>query len=567
MSDKDISHQTDLDDQISILKEELNATKDLLNKKDNDLEYAKSEIANYKKGLKGNDRSVKEKRLIRSMRLAKTVWWEWIIPLDILVVHSADQSDCILGYNFDDLEQSSKFWFSRLYPEDHERVEKSLNNCLIGKTNDWFSEHRYAKPSMNGFVWVSESGVVIERDENGLPIKMIGTTQNIDQRKKDELYLQRTKLIAEETANKKSTFLSNMSHELRTPLNGILGFTDMLSEANLNDENKDLVMMINECTSSLLVVVNDILDISKLNENMVQLEKIPFSLNSTILEITKMFQLNPQVIDRELKFSLSTSEIEQLVVGDKFRLRQVIVNLLNNAVKYTRTGFIHLKLKTDTIEKGFTNITLEVEDSGIGIPTNRLLAIFEKYTQSDVSDTRKYGGTGLGLAICNNIINLMGGDISVKSKEGIGSTFTIKLKLETHSKLTVNKREDVVNITDSFGKILLAEDNLMNQKLMAKMLKGLGDVDIVSDGLSAVKAVNIKDYDLILMDLQMPIMGGVDATKEIRKTNKNTPIVAITANVLGAISDECMEAGCDGFLTKPLKKKILVELLNNIFQK
>lgn len=371
----------------------------------------------------------------------------------------------------------------------------------------------------------------------------------------------------EENAKSKSLFLANMSHEVRTPMNAILGFSEMLLESDLSDENKGNVNMIKNSSESLLVVVNDILDFSKLEVNKLQLEYLPFDLKAHLIELKDTISQEPLVAERGLDVIVDLPEEDCFVVGDKYRIRQVLLNLLNNAIKFTEDGFVNLKLKTQRYDE-MIDIVIDVEDSGIGIAKDKVVLVFEKFTQSDISDTRKYGGTGLGLSISRSLVELMEGTLTVSSEEGKGSTFSVKMKLPIHQGGDIETEKKTLKCPQKYhGKALIVEDNLVNQKLISKTLIKLGlDVDIVGNGFQAVKKVESKKYDLVLMDLQMPVMGGIEATIKIREFNMETPIVALTANVVGNISEKCFEAGMNDFMTKPLKKKFLLKVLDKYLE-
>lgn len=367
----------------------------------------------------------------------------------------------------------------------------------------------------------------------------------------------------EALSRQKSSFLANMSHEIRTPMNGILGFSEILLESNLKEDDQHSVQMIRNSVESLLTIVNDILDFSKLENGKVVLENLPFSLNNLLSEMTEISKQVPMVSDKNLDIVPHLPEKECYVIGDHHRLRQVILNLISNSIKFTKSGYINVKLTTKTDSNNFVDIKIDIEDTGIGIPKNKLENIFYKFTQSDVSDTRIHGGTGLGLSISRELIELMGGKLTVESNEGIGSIFTISLKLPRTDQITEPPRSNK-NIVENFtGNILVVEDNIINQKLILKSLTKLGlNVEITKDGLLSLEKVKLKKYDLIFMDLQMPVMDGFQATQKIREFDTKTPIVALSANAIGDISKKCKDVGMNDYLSKPLKRKFLILILN-----
>lgn len=380
--------------------------------------------------------------------------------------------------------------------------------------------------------------------------------------------LEAAKELAEAATKAKTMFLSNMSHEIRTPMNGIVGFTEMLLEGDLNEEAKDQISMIKSCADSLLIVINDILEFSKMEENMVILENKPFDLIALLNDVVQVIQQMPLARDRELDILAYVPENMIYVIGDKYRLRQIFLNLLNNAVKFTEQGYVNLKLTTTESKPGFLNLSIEVEDSGIGIPHNKISSIFNDFTQSDPSNTRKFGGTGLGLSISKKLADLMGGSLTVQSEEHKGSSFFLNLELPLLKENPTQQNASNEKQNHTFeGNILVVEDNLVNQKLIQKTLNKLGlEVTISENGFRATNEAKNNKYDLIFMDLQMPVMDGIEATKKIREFDQTTPIVALTANVMGNIGDESKKAGMNDYLFKPLKKKYLLDVLNRFLK-
>jgi len=370
--------------------------------------------------------------------------------------------------------------------------------------------------------------------------------------------LQKSKEKAESSSQHKTKFLADMSHEIRTPMNGILGFTDILLEGSLTDEQREAATIIKNSASSLLKIINGILDISKIEAGKLTLEEVDVDVRqiaSYVCSITKV-RLEGRPVEVLLNIH---SSVPKKLIGDPVRLQQVIVNLLGNACKFTAEGKILLTVSvSQTSETGVT-LQFSVNDSGIGIPKDKHDSIFESFTQADVSTTREFGGTGLGLSISKRIAHMMGGKIWVVSKPGEGSTFfftgNFKKVLASEKGEDVAAKDAVNDKIPENTKILLAEDNFVNQKLMMRMLEGLGCViDIAKDGIVAKEKAGKEVYDLILMDVQMPNMDGIEAAKEIRKTNNNVPIIAITANAMNGDKERCIQAGMNDYLTKPINK-------------
>jgi signal transduction histidine kinase/ActR/RegA family two-component response regulator len=362
----------------------------------------------------------------------------------------------------------------------------------------------------------------------------------------------------------KTQFLANMSHEIRTPLNGVLAMAEVMSMGELAPVQRDRLAIIRQSGSLLLAVLNDVLDLSKIEAGKLSLIKEDFELEPALAASSETFQVLAQAKNLNFAFTIA-DEAKGWWRGDADRIKQIVGNLLSNAVKFTPQGSVSATIDTHP-ETGALRIV--VGDTGVGIAPEKLPSLFEKFTQADNSATRRFGGTGLGLAICRELTQMMGGSIHVESREGEGSTFTVELPLTRGEVAETEEADAIAGSEDRNLRLLAAEDNPTNQQVLAAVMESLGiDIDIVADGRQAVDAWRVGGYDLILMDIQMPVLDGIDASREIRsietaERRKRTPIVALTANALTYQVDEYMAAGMDGHVAKPIEIAKLYEAIS-----
>jgi PAS domain S-box-containing protein len=404
-------------------------------------------------------------------------------------------------------------------------------------------------------VWVSAVANVT-LNKQGRLARSLGAMQDITIRKRDEQALQQAMLLAETANSAKSAFLATMSHEIRTPLNGVLGMAQAVAADELTDVQRERVGLIRQSGETLLIILNDILDISKIEAGKLELEDAEIDVRELAQGVHATFSAMAQ--SRGVSLSLDV-EPDALGVyrGDPGRVRQILCNLVSNAVKFTDMGLVELRLSA-----GADGLTARVKDSGAGIPPEQLSRLFEKFEQADASTTRRYGGTGLGLAICRELASLMGGSISAHSVVGEGATFTVVLPLPRLRDAEEAAAPAVTPRPAQAGpgglRILAAEDNHVNQLVLKTLLGQVGlDVSVAANGLEALEMWEAGDWDLILMDVQMPVLDGPAATRKIREREAatgrgRTPIIALTANAMSHQVAEYRAAGMDGFVSKPI---------------
>ncbi|HIG54269.1 MAG TPA: response regulator [Candidatus Handelsmanbacteria bacterium] len=382
--------------------------------------------------------------------------------------------------------------------------------------------------------------------------------------------LQMMRITALEISKSKSEFLANMSHEIRTPMNGILGFSELLlSEKNIEEEQKQWAHTINQSAKGLLSVINDILDYSKVQSNQFELEIIDFNITHLINEIFLLLDTVAKEHMLELLIEMD-SQVPDIIKGDPGRLRQVLLNLIGNALKFTPEGTVTLILETVNIDTEEVTIKFRIKDTGIGIAEDKLGLVFEQFEQADTSTTRKFGGSGLGLSISRSIILLMGSRLHVSSRINIGSEFyftaIFPIGDQEQQNSNFNSTQSLVfDHVETSIRALICEDNIVNQHLIKKMCENMGlIVTVANDGVEGVKYIHEGTFELVLMDMQMPNKDGIEATIDIRNAGYTTiPIIALTANAFATDRERCIDAGMNDFLTKPVTRQGLYDMISN----
>jgi signal transduction histidine kinase/ActR/RegA family two-component response regulator len=465
-------------------------------------------------------------------------------------------------------------------PKIDPEFEKKYDNLKRDEENNSLVGEAYMPLQGKGDAYLLGSASALY-DSNGDYWGAIESIRDITDRKRVEEELQRSKEMAESATRAKSEFLANMSHEIRTPMNAVIGLTELLmdeKDEKLTSAQRECVEMIRISGDTLLSIINNILDLTKIEANMTELEHRPIDVKGCIE--SSMDLVSGSVGDKRIKFSYKIEEnVPQFIMGDPTRLCQILINLLNNALKFTEQGEIAVSVSNTNLDDGGYEIHFAVKDTGIGIPEDKMSRLFRSFSQVDASTARKYGGTGLGLAISKKLTEMMNGRMWVESAVGVGSVFhfTIRadpiigepLDLSKPDSLYAQGKQKIKDLERSNSElnILLAEDNVVNQIVTKKMLSKLGyNADVASSGIEALKALEKKRYDLIFMDVQMPEMDGLEAAREIRRRwpEGGPKIIAVTASAFKGDQEMCLAAGMDGYIMKPTKIEAIREALQAV---
>jgi signal transduction histidine kinase/ActR/RegA family two-component response regulator/HPt (histidine-containing phosphotransfer) domain-containing protein len=523
-----------------------------------------------------------EERLQLALDAAGLAMWEWDVSRDTVFTSArfADLLGLAVGAAAQDLVWSSEELLEKIAVDDRSRLHDALV-ALVKRVHPRL-EVEFRIGSAAGALWLECTGEVTRWDMLGRAEQVVGILRDVTRRREiaQEMEAARAAAVAANAA--KDEFLAHMSHEIRTPLNGVIGMNNLLTHTALTPEQRQYVDLVGSSGRALLVLVNDVLDYSRLQAQMLLLEQVRFDLRHWLWEVVTPQRIAAQAKGLELQWDVQES-VPLQAVGDPGRLRQIVINLVSNAIKFTDQGSILVRLQATANHGAQQWLQLQVIDSGIGIRADKQESIFNAFVQADSSTSRRYGGSGLGLSICARLAQLMGGRISLDSTPGQGSCFTVQVPLGVaHPDTPVTQfglgdladvDQVVPNLLPSTlqpyaGQLaLVVDDNSVNQLLASKLLQRLGfTVDVVFDGEQALQAVYSHPYELVLLDIQMPGMSGWQAAFHIRQWEQRerrsrVPIIALSAHASAADREQAVAAGMDGYLSKPLTPEALQSAL------
>jgi PAS domain S-box-containing protein len=495
--------------------------------------------------------------------------WEWNIVEDR--VKAGDDFARLHGYRFfSEMPENYSQQIELVHPEDREKIRVQIEDHFAGHTPMFDQEYRVMHVDTKEYGWLNSKGSIIERDLEGKPIRAAGFVFDIQKRKEAEDALAKARDLAEASVRAKRMFLANMSHEIRTPLHAIMGISDQLFATKLSPEQSEKVQIISDSATSLLGIINDVIELSRIEEGRFKIHPVPFYYRHLVKNAFLLFKSTAE--NKGLAYELEIdSELNRLVMGDPTRIRQILLNLLSNAVKFTERGRVKLSCKLLKKDNGIEQIGIICSDTGIGMNDEMKKRLFVDFSQEDESFQRKYGGSGLGLAITNQLIKLMNGTIEIESEKSKGTSVSVYLPYQEATEpqlVTAEKEEKDLSLINQ-KRILVAEDNQFNRLLLEMIFqKNHFSYSMAVNGIEAVERAEAENFDIILMDIQMPEMDGIEAMKKIRqKKNKHQPLIlAVTANAIKEELDDYLQNGFDDYLTKPFDESQLLNKMIDVFK-
>jgi len=516
---------------------------------------------------------LKETLLKESQLLSKTGSFRWEINTGKCVW--SEEEFRLLGFDPATTQPTYDLLRSVIYGEDLPEFDEALEEAYKN-IRPFNHDFRIKKKDTGEIIWLRAQGR-IEYDDYGNPLFMYGITQDITELRRAEQSLIAAKNDALKSSQAKSEFLARMSHEIRTPMNAIMGMAELLKETKMTPDQEYYISIFSKAGEVLMALINDILDLSKIEAGEVSIENIPFDLRKLLEDVEDM--MKPRALEKGVNYSFEVSHgVSTYLMGDPTKLRQVLINLVSNSLKFTESGYIRVAITKNPSKKD--TLMVSVSDSGVGIPASKQHLIFQKFSQADSSITRRFGGTGLGLAISKSLVELMGGQIWFKSRENVGTTFffTIPYREQVYNPMTHRplqmQRADLDFTAPKHHdpnkkiRILIADDTEDNRTLFTHYLKN-GPYEIIEaeNGLEAIDKIKSGQFDIVFMDVQMPEKDGYAATHEIREWEEqnhkpHTPIIALTAHALSEDRQKSLRAGCDDHIAKPFKKDTLLDVIN-----
>ena len=499
-----------------------------------------------------------QSQLSRAIRVANIGFFDWDLEAETLTLSEQMQRDWQVTPS-----SGMQEIIERIHPDDRQLVQVEVERSLRTRQK-YFCEYRVLLQD-GAQIWVEAQGEAVY-SEDGKPIRFVGTAIDISDRKRRQFELEAARLEAEQANQTKSLFLANMSHEIRTPLGAILGFTDLLQRGDLEaEERADFLSIISRNGKALTRIIDDILDLAKVEAGKVETERVTFCPQELLEEIRGLLLESARAKGLELSLEIS-SEVPDQVCSDPTRVRQVLVNLLGNAIKFTAQGQVKVRLSA-----AGEDVSLTVSDTGPGIPADQRSRLFQAFTQADGSITRRYGGTGLGLVLSQRLARLLGGDVVLEgdgSETGCTFRFSFRSQSAQPAAPLSPSRVDLQGSRMLSGRrLLVADDTADNRVLVTHLLTAEGArVDVVGDGQEAVEAALSQDYDAVLLDLQMPVVDGYEALRRLQTAGYARPVIALTAHAMSEERERTRQAGCAGHLTKPIDAGELLSTLLKVLE-